>query len=81
MKVYTVMIGYKFEGETLDSLWSTFELAKVRAMEILAEEDSYCNTADAEPYEPGAGAAPGSCEWQFKHGGGEVVVSEMEVGT
>ena len=80
MQVYAVMIGRNYEGDTLDSLWASFRLAKVRAMEILAEEDSYCNTADGVPYEP-ISEAPGSCAWQFKHAGGEVAVSEMEVGT
>ena len=79
MKVYTVMIGHSFEGEILDSLWASFELAKARAMEILAEEDSYCNTADGGPYEVRTWSD--CCAWQFKHGGGEVVVSEMVVGT
>jgi hypothetical protein len=80
MKVYTVMIGRNYEGDALDSLWASFELAKARAMEILAEEDSYCNTANSEPYEP-ISEAPGSCAWLFKHGGGEVAVYEMAVGT
>jgi len=80
MKVYAVMSGRNYEGDTLDSLWASFELAKARAMEILVEEDSYCNTADGVPYEP-ISEAPGSCFWQFKHGSGGVVVSEMVVGT
>ena len=79
MKVYTVMIGHNFEGDTLDSLWASFELAKVRAMEILKEEDSYHNTANSEPYEPHIWSD--CCGWQFNHGGGEVVVSVMAVGT
>jgi len=69
MKVYAVMIAYPYEGDTLDSLWATFERAQVRALELLADE----------PYDLGE-EAPGFCSWQFKWGG-EISVSELDVGT
>jgi hypothetical protein len=73
MKVYTVTISYDYEGDTLDSIWLTFENAKSRALELLARGAPDLR----EPFDDTATSF--GCRTSGRAPGDQITVEEAEV--
>ena len=71
LKVWVVTLGYDYEGQSLDGVFSTPEAAKARAWEMLAE-----NCLDGPRLEP---FSDRGITWGCRFPGGCVQVYEKEV--